>query len=173
MSETVIINAENKNETLVLFFSYRSYLSNFYLSKFVIDGITFTSMEQYFHYMKALTFNDKQAMDNILKTNSPSQQKRIGRTVKNFNQSKWSAECSNIMHKGLFAKFTQNEELKNKLLSIPNVRFVEASPYDKIWGIGLAADHPNASKPSKWLGKNLLGEALTDLRDVIAITDVI
>lgn len=165
--ETIVQNVENKEEMLVLFFSYSSYLSNFYRCNFEVDNTKFTSMEQFFHYKKAQIFKDKESMTKILATNDPKEQKRIGRSVKQYNESKWARECYTIMKQGLYAKFDQNPILKERMLSISNARFVEASPYDKKWGIGIKANHPDAAKPSKWPGKNMLGQALDDVRDTI------
>jgi len=165
--ETVILNDENKNELLVLFFSDKSYLSNLYPCTFTIDGITFTSTKQYFHYMKAFMFNDRQAMNDILCTQDPLKQKRIGRGIKNFDEIKWISFAYDVLKRGHLAKFMDNKELKKKLLSIPNARFVDASTDDRIWGIGLDADHPDVSKPSKWPGNNLMGNVITEVRDII------
>jgi ribA/ribD-fused uncharacterized protein len=161
----VVQNSENKSEMLVLFFSRSSYLSNFYKSTFTVHGIKFTSMEQFFHYSKAFIFKDYASMQSILRTDEPNRQKAIGRKVKNYDDSTWSDKCYMIMIEGLYAKFSQNDTLKKKLLSIPNARFVEASPYDKKWGIGLNINHRDVSKPSKWPGQNMLGEALMEVRD--------
>jgi len=165
--ETVVHNVENKSEILVLFFSSRSYLSNFYRCSFEVDGVRFTSTEQFFHYQKAHVFKDQSSMTKILATKDPKEQKRLGRKVKNYKESVWSDKCYMIMKRGLYAKFDQNPVLKERLLSISNARFVEASPYDKKWGIGIGADHPNAASPSKWTGTNLLGQALTEVRDIL------
>lgn len=163
------VNVENKSEILILFFSSRcrSYLSNFYICSFEVDGVQFTSTEQFFQYQKAQMFKDKNAMSSILATNDPKEQKRLGRRVKNYKENVWSGKCYMIMKRGLYAKFVQNPVLKERLLSISNARFVEASPYDKKWGIGIDADHPNATSPSKWPGTNLLGQALNEVRDIL------
>lgn len=165
--ESVVPNVENKSEILILFFSGRSYLSNFYRCSFEVDGVQFTSTEQFFHYQKAHVFKDKSSMSMILATNVPKEQKRLGRKVKNYKENVWSDKCYMIMKRGLYAKFEQNPVLKERLLSISNARFVEASPYDRKWGIGIDVDHPNAASPSKWPGTNLLGQALTEVRDIL------
>ncbi len=169
--ETITRNVEVKNEMLVLFFSGRSYLSNFYKCKFELDGNTFSSMEQYFHYSKAAIFKDKDSMKRILNTNDCREQKRLGRRVKQYKENIWAEKCYIVMKQGLYAKFDQNPILKERLLSISNARFVEASPYDRKWGIGIEADHPNAVQPSKWPGNNLLGKALTETRDILKTLD--
>lgn len=164
--ETIVQNSEDKTEMIVLFFS-GSYLSNFHKCTFIVDGVRFTSNEQFFHYRKALLFNDQKSMAKILVTNNPKEQKLLGRKVINYDEKKWAFECYNVMKQGLYAKFDQNPILKERLLSISNARFAEASPYDKKWGIGIRSDHPNAATPSKWLGDNILGKALTEIRDIL------
>lgn len=165
--ETVVHNVENKSEILVLFFSGRSYLSNFYRCRFEVDGVQFTSTEQFFHYQKAQVFKDQSSMTKILATNDPKVQKSLGRKVKNYEERVWADKCYMIMKRGLYAKFEQNPVLKERLLSISNARFVEVSPYDRKWGIGFGSDHPNAASPSKWIGTNLMGQALTEVRDIL------
>lgn len=164
---SVVQNVENKSEKLVLFFTGKSYLSNFYRCTFEADGIKFTSNEQFFHYQKARLFKDETIMNKILATNDPKEQKRLGRKVKNYNESVWARKSYMIMKQGLYYKFEQNPILKERLLSISNARFVEASPYDTKWGIGIGANHPNTASPSKWPGTNLLGKALDEVRDIL------
>jgi ribA/ribD-fused uncharacterized protein len=165
MEVRTAVNSENENEELVLFYSGKSYLSNFYSCRFTVEGVVFSSNEQFFHFKKAQLFNDKGAMKKILETNSPSEQKQIGRRVKNYKESEWSKQCYSFMKQGLHAKFSQNEDLKKKILSNPKARFVEASPRDKKWGIGINSTHRDATFPSKWKGSNLLGKALDEVRD--------
>lgn len=106
--ELVVRNLEGKSEILVLFFPGKSYLSNFYRCSFEVDGVQFTSTEQFFQYQKAHVFNDKNSMIKILATNDPKEQKRLGRKVKNYEESVWSSKCYMIMKRGLYAKFEQN-----------------------------------------------------------------
>lgn len=88
-----------------------------------------------------------------------------GRRVKNFKQDIWESCCQEIAERGIMEKFSQNEDLKQQLLSTYPKTLVEASPHDKIWGIGLSQDDPNAWNKLTWRGKNLLGEILTTVRD--------
>ena len=69
------------------------------------------------------------------------------------------------MKRGNLAKFSQNAELKEFLLNTDNRVLVEASPVDKIWGIGLAVDDKNIENPLMWQGLILLGFALMEVRD--------
>ena len=95
----------------------------------------------------------------------PRKHKALGRKVRNFDDKTWKANRERIVLEGNRAKFTQNEELLEQLLATKGTTLVEASPYDRIWGIGLAASNPLAQDPKTWRGQNLLGKILTQLRD--------
>lgn len=146
---------------------WASPLSNWYKCKFEVDGREFTSSEQYMMYMKALMFNDVVTAQKILQTNDPKKQKALGREVKNYDDAKWSQHRAEIVMWGVLEKFSQNEDIKAVLLATGDLEIVEASPYDRIWGIGLAADDANATVPSKWKGQNLLGLILKDVREFL------
>ena len=147
---------------MVLFWS--GVFSNFFPAKFVADGITFANSEQYFMYQKALTFGDLDTAQRILECDTPAEAKALGKTVDGFNDEKWSEVRYDIMMDALRYKFDQNLDLKQQLIDTDTRILVEASPYDCIWGIGLKEDDPDALDQSKWRGKNLLGEALMQLR---------
>lgn len=155
----------NKQEQFTFFWKSQSPFSNWYLSDFTLDGITFNCNEQYMMYQKALLFNDQEIADKILKTKSPTRHKQLGRKVKNFDDKIWNKNCQNIVYTGLKAKFSQNDELLKKLKETDGTTLVEASPYDKIWGIGMKMTDKRAQNRSTWLGKNLLGELLTKVRE--------
>ena len=95
----------------------------------------------------------------------PSAHKRIGRGVRNFDSAAWDREKQNAVLSGKYDKFTQNPAMKHHLLSTGNKRLAEASPLDPVWGIGLRADDPRANNPRQWIGKQLLGEALSAVRE--------
>ena len=61
------------------------FLSNWYLSNFVVDGINFSSMEQYMMYMKATLFNDTNIASQIMETSDVGKIKALGRSVSNYN----------------------------------------------------------------------------------------
>ena len=113
---------------------------------------------------KAKLFGDTKSRKKILKSNSPRDHKRLGRGVQDFDKGKWNSVAREIVFVGNMAKFSQNEDLKKELLATGNKTLVEASPYDKIWGIGMSKDDPNATKPGNWRGKNWLGEVLMRVR---------
>jgi ribA/ribD-fused uncharacterized protein len=138
------------------------------LSPFTIDGVLYNCAEQYMMAEKARLFQDRVIEAQILQCESPRQQKKLGQQVAGFNAARWDAERCHIVFRGNLAKFTQNAELGDELLATGDRRLVEASPMDKIWGIGFAANHPNAYHPDKWTGLNLLGNVLENVRAEMA-----
>jgi len=124
----------------------------------------FSSAEQYMMYRKAVTFNDLEAAEKIMKTNDPKKQKAIGRTVKNFDPDVWSNMSLAVVTLGNFFKFSQNPKLYKELLATGDKTIVEGSPYDKIWGVGLAWDDPKILDEANWDGQNLLGIAIMETR---------
>lgn len=142
-----------------------AYLSNWYLSDFETDNIKFSSMEQYMMYQKAVTFNDLEIADKILKTSDVAKIKALGRAVKNYNETVWNGVRQIVIYEGLLAKFGQNEDLKNKLLQTDNDILAECAVSDKIWGIGLSMHDERRFDMREWKGQNLLGFALMKTRD--------
>lgn len=109
----------------------------------------------------------------IMNAVKPSDQKRYGRQVKNFDLKTWTDHAKDIVYKGNFAKYTQNEYLKKTLLATVGTTLVEASPEDPIWGIGLKKDDPRAQNRATWKGTNWLGEILTKVRNDIELLSVL
>jgi ribA/ribD-fused uncharacterized protein len=132
----------------------------------------FVCAEQYMMAEKALLMGDTEAYNQIMIELNPKKQKALGRKVKNWDEKKWKSRREEIVLAASLAKFSQNEKLKQILLSTGTKELVEASPYDKIWGIGLKASHPNAKNKSKWKGLNLLGQALVKAREKIRANQV-
>lgn len=144
------------------------YLSNWYPSQFSIRGITFSSMEQYMMYHKAICFHDAEIAEQILNTDDVAQIKSLGRLVKNYDDNHWNGIRQITVYEGLYAKFSQNMELKNYLLATGNAVLVECAVQDQIWGVGLSMYDPRRLVQTKWKGENLLGYALMMVRDKIA-----
>jgi ribA/ribD-fused uncharacterized protein len=136
-------------------------------SNFVADGYNYSCAEQYMMGQKALLFNDKETFEKILITIHPREIKSLGRQVKNFNSKEWEKEKYSIVLNGNFYKFSQNNELGEILISTGNKILAEASPLDKIWGIGLDENNKNIYDPNYWKGENLLGFALMQVREEI------
>lgn len=141
------------------------YLSNWYLSDFVVENVCFSSMEQYMMYKKAICFKDKCIATQILETEEVSRIKELGRLVRGYDDNYWSGIRQIIVYQGLLEKFKQNEELKKLLLNTGNNVLAECAVKDKIWGIGLSMKDPNRFERSKWNGQNLLGYTLMMVRD--------
>lgn len=131
------------------------------------NGITYNCCEQYMMYHKALLFEDEEIAEKIMNTDSPHDQKKLGREVSDFDISIWKQYCFMIVWEGNFLKFTQHKDLQERLIMTQGKELVEASPYDKVWGVGLAADDDKIIDPSNWKGKNLLGKVLTSVREAI------
>lgn len=149
------------------FWENSSPFSQWHKCSFRALGLRFNSAEQYMMLMKALLHNDLESAEKIMATSDVRKQKEFGRQVRNFDDKLWFANCRRLVYEANKYKFTQNPQLLNKLLDTDNQYLVEASPYDTIWGIGLAADDPHANDPKHWKGKNWLGEILTLLREDI------
>ncbi len=157
-----------ETQTHIYFFTDKDYLSNFYISEFTVDGIKYTCNEQYIMAQKALLFKDTENFEIILSCVKPYDMKQAGRRVKNFNDTTWLKHRNKILQDGLIAKFTQNKILLNKLKSTGNKILVEASPYDKIYGVGLGENDPKILDENNWRGENLLGYTLMNVRSIIA-----
>ena len=144
-------------------------LSQWYPAAFEIDGIHYPTAEHYMMAEKARVFHDDAVLQKILANDDPSLAKQLGREVKNYNDNTWKQHRFDIVVRGNSAKFAQNEKLKAFLQSTGDQILVEASPEDKIWGIGLYDNHPDARTPAKWRGLNLLGFALMEVREGLKI----
>ncbi len=151
-------------ETDKFVFFWNGIYSQWYPSTFTIDGVTFSSCEQYMMYKKAKLFRDDETAQKILETQNPSDQKSLGKSVKNFNRDMWDEHCFSIVYQGNYAKFTQNDNLKEQLLKTADKTIVEASPYDKIWGIKKGVGDKDFDNPSQWRGLNLLGFVIMTVR---------
>ena len=144
------------------------YLSNWYLSDFTVDGIRYTSMEQYMMHRKALVFGDNASAHEILSTSDVGKIKALGRGVKNYDDRIWSGMRQVIVCKGLLEKFRQNDDLREKLLSTGDDILAECAVQDKIWGIGLSMSDPDRFDMKKWKGQGLLGFSLMFVREELA-----
>jgi ribA/ribD-fused uncharacterized protein len=134
--------------------------SQFYPVEFQIDGVRYRWAEQRMMAAKARLFGDEEALAAILRASEPLACKKIGRTVRNYDDGQWSAARFDLVVAGNVAKFGQNRLLREHLLGSNDAILVEAAPRDQIWGIGLGRENPAVHDPVRWCGRNLLGFAL-------------
>jgi ribA/ribD-fused uncharacterized protein len=139
-------------------------LSQWYPAPFEVDGVRFPTAEHFMMVGKARLFGDDEAERHILDAPKPDRAKGLGRRVRGFDEERWASERYGIVVAGNLAKFGQQPPLREFLLATGDRVLVEASPYDQVWGIGLAAGAPDAASPSRWRGANLLGFALMEVR---------
>lgn len=140
------------------------YLSNWYASLFNVGGIHFSTMEQYMMYQKAVCFSDKEISEKILACEDVAHIKKLGRLVTRYDENYWNGVRQIVVYEGLYAKFSQNEDLKEKLKETGDALLAECAVKDRIWGIGLSMKDPDRLDPAKWKGQNLLGYALMMVR---------
>jgi ribA/ribD-fused uncharacterized protein len=143
----------------------QSCLSQWWMSRFEVNGVVYSCTEQYMMAEKARLFGDQEMLEAIMKAKHPKEMKAYGRAVAGYDDAKWNEASYGIVKVGNWAKFSQNEELKKYLLGTGKRILVEASPRDRIWGIGMGKSNPDAECPPKWRGKNKLGFVLTEVRD--------
>ncbi|GHB48472.1 hypothetical protein GCM10010331_39700 [Streptomyces xanthochromogenes] len=141
-----------------------SCFSQWWPSPFTVEGVRYATAEHWMMASKARLFGDPEAERAAIDAANPALAKRAGRLVRGFDDEVWRRERYGIVLAGSLHKFGQDEALRGYLLGTGSRVLVEASPMDRIWGIGLAADAPEAADPQRWRGLNLLGFALTEAR---------
>ena len=144
-----------------------SCFSQWFDDAFRVDGVVYATAEHFMMAEKARFFGDEIRRQQILASSTPGQAKALGRMVSGFEQQPWDQACWHIVVQGNLAKFSQSPEMKAFLLATRGRVLVEASPHDRIWGIGLHRDDPRSADPQQWLGDNLLGFALMEVRDLL------
>ena len=152
---------------MTAFYSKYSPLSNHFPADFIENGIHFKSAEQCFMYKKAKHFKDQQAAQQILNATSAVHAKQIGGHIQGFNKKDWSTVSEDCMYASMYAKFSQNEDLRSFLVKTNKTQLVEANPFDRIWGSGIPMHTDDIFKPEKWKGKNLAGKVLLRVRQTL------
>ncbi len=140
--------------------------SNWQTSAMTIDGFQYNCVEQYMMAEKARLFGDEETRAAILSSARPDEQKALGRKVRGFDEPTWEKARYQVVLRGTVEKYRQNSGLRHFLLST-DAEFVECSPTDRVWGIGMRRQDPGATDPKKWRGLNLLGKAITEARAII------
>jgi ribA/ribD-fused uncharacterized protein len=141
--------------------------SQWYELPFIIDNITYPTAEHWMMAGKARLFNDTTTFERIISAEKPGAAKDLGRNVLNFDEKTWNENRFELVVKGNVHKFGQHPEYSDYLLKTGDRILVEASPLDKIWGIGLPEDAEDARNPHHWRGLNLLGFALMAAREIL------
>lgn len=142
-------------------FFLKGEFSNWFPSIFIADGVTYNCGEQYMMHQKAMWFNDIDVARKIMNSSSPSDQKKLGRKVKNYIDDVWNSVRYEVVKKGLREKFSQNPNFKNLMYRYKDYILVEANPKDRIWGIGYS-DYDALNNIDDW-GQNLLGKMLNEI----------
>jgi ribA/ribD-fused uncharacterized protein len=139
-------------------------LSQWWHAPFEADGVEYATAEHWMMARKARLFGDAQAESRAIAATHPRQAKAAGRSVRGFDQQVWERECYGIMVEGNLRKFGQHSELREYLLGTSSRVLVEASPLDRVWGVGLGVEDERLRDPAQWRGLNLLGFALMEAR---------
>lgn len=138
--------------------------SQWYPVAFKLDGVTYKTAEHYMMAEKARLFKDEEIEQKIIQSSDPKEAKKLGRAVRNYDDESWKRHRFEAVIKGNIAKFEQNKKLGTFLKNTEDKIIVEAAPRDRIWGIGMGQNNPDATNPEKWRGQNLLGFALMQAR---------
>lgn len=154
-----------ENKTHIYFLT--NWLSNFYKTKITYKGLLFNTTEAIFMWEKARYFGDTSSCMAILQSKDPQEAKQLGRGVRNYNDTEWAKVRYAFMYQANLSKFSQNEDLKKKLLNTGTKQIVEANPRDQIWSCGLAENDPLILDPKNWTGQNLLGKVLMEVREAL------
>ena len=152
---------------ITAFFTRNSVFSNHHPCMFVVDGISYSSMEKFLFCTKAEMFADEELKKSIEKEEDPVEIKRLGKKIKNFDKVIWDTRIEGILRKGLMQKFGQNPKLQKELCATGDSEIVEANQHDCVYGVGLALRDNKIWDPEEWKGKNLMGKALMDVRKLL------
>ncbi|AEH08976.1 MULTISPECIES: NADAR family protein [Protofrankia] len=178
VEDLVLLEQAGQELDLLFFWGHRSprgggrsvgtgCLSQWWPSAFTVNGVRYPTAEHFMMERKARLFGDLVAARGVLATSDPAAAKKHGRQVRGFDETVWNEHCFDIVVQGNAAKFSQHPSLRNYLFGTGDRILVEASPLDRVWGIGLAADDNRAHRPSAWPGRNLLGFALMRVRAML------
>ena len=145
----------------------KSCFSQWWISPFVFLEEEYKTAEHWMMAQKVKLFEDFNILEKIIKAETPIEVKKLGREVKNYNDKLWVEKRYEIVKQGNFLKFSQNELLRDFLINTNDSIIIESSPVDNIWGIGMDENHKDLKNPKNWLGLNLLGFALMEVRDIL------
>lgn len=160
------------NNIIGFYHEYEKYgcFSNWYRSDFEYAGKKYISTEQYMMYQKMAQFRAYDIADKILTETDQGKIKHLGRTkLDNFNSALWDKTKYAIVKRGIRAKFLQNTDITEILLSTNNAVLAECARNDEQWGIGIDINDDSRFDTSNWKGTNLLGRILMEIRQELQL----
>ena len=150
----------------VSFLGYLGPLSNFYKCKFDYNNVTYTSSEQFIQVTKASLFPDNEGLvHRMMNTHEPLELKKLGSSVRNYDDGIWKERAIELLLPGLKRKFQQNPHCGAFLINTGNRLIVEASRSDTLFGIGQGLGSPTLLNRETHIGKNIQGNMLMSIRD--------
>lgn len=153
---------------MVVFYGRDSKFSNHYRCNFEWDNKVFSSIEQYLAFRRSCIAGRRDLASQVMRSQDPADSKRIMHTLsQSATEQKWLEQRKDILFSGLIAKFSQNEYLLRYLLKSEQRQLGEAST-NLAWGIGLTLRDKSVLDPSKWVGENLLGVTLMEVREELS-----
>jgi len=165
-----VILMDDKRWGAVYFFRTdepNGFLSNLWRSEFVLDHKKFSSVWQYIMYSKCMLFGDEEAARKVTETDDNNEQKVEANETVGYNDIVWNGMRQILLLRGLLAKFSQNDLMKEALLSTENEYLVACSRHDRIWTCGMSVNEEERKDIRKWKGQNILGFTLMKTRDIL------
>ena len=168
------LSSKEDNHT-VGFFGELSPLSNFHPANFTVNGVHYTSSEQFIQHTEALLFNDYATAKKIINATNAMECKELSREILNFEKTTWEENAKSKCKPGIFQKFYQNSCLRDVLIHCTGDKQIIESAKDKFWGTGIPLQDDNCLNPRKWLsrGPGIMGEILTEIREELQITPMV
>jgi len=137
--EVLVLQRKQKKgyvpEKFTFFWKHESLFSQHHKCSFVIDNVRYNCAEQWMMQQKAILFGDEEMARKIMETDDPKRMQRMGRKIRGLDQEIWDEYSYDIVYKGNTHKFAQDNNILKSLRQTTGTTLIEASPYDRIWGI--------------------------------------
>ena len=157
--KTAIVESDDS----VVFFTKHAVFSNLHPMPIAVDGQSFVCNEQYFQYTKAVHFGDMDIADLIRKENNPYEMINLAKKIKNYKHPVWVNRAEKVLSKANQAKYSQNKSARETLIATGQKTLGEASS-NMFYGTGVNLLAKDPTDCSKWKGKNIMGQILTEIR---------
>ena len=148
-----------------LFHDRDSIYSRTHRAPFTVGVTQYSSVWQYYNFRKAITFEDEKIATFIIENDDHYIQDQLVDMLKKYTRTAWLLLCHDVIFEAYYAKFTQHPDLRSQLFETREKLLVEVSPYDSVWGNGLAYDDICNGDINSWLGGNWCGYVLTQVRE--------